>query len=326
MRPPAPNLFLVGAMKAGTTWLGARLAAHPEIHACPIKEPNHFCAELHQARREIAAAAARSGEPIEAYLARPRLAPRHHAYVAKAEDYRELFREWEGEPWLLDASTTYLSSPAAPAAIAAASPEARIIVALRDPAERAWSEFRMNRALGIAGADWRAALRREAEETARRGWPLFERYVHAGRYEGHLARWRAVFPEDRILTLEFAALRAAPERALAEVRAFLGLSAPFPPAPPEAVNVATAPRSEFLNQIVHRSGARRLAARLLPARAKAGLKAWFLPPAPPSPPPEAFRAALAAALAAPSPPGVAGADRETTPAGPGGGASGGESR
>ena len=39
---PGPNFFVVGAMKAGTTSLWKYISQHPDIFACPIKEPVYF--------------------------------------------------------------------------------------------------------------------------------------------------------------------------------------------------------------------------------------------------------------------------------------------
>ena len=37
-----PNLFCIGAMKSGTTYLTGLLAAHPEIFICSPREPCYF--------------------------------------------------------------------------------------------------------------------------------------------------------------------------------------------------------------------------------------------------------------------------------------------
>ena len=40
------NLFIVGAMKAGTTSFIETLSTHPEIYVSPVKEPHYFVNEL----------------------------------------------------------------------------------------------------------------------------------------------------------------------------------------------------------------------------------------------------------------------------------------
>lgn len=41
----APNLFIVGTSKVGTTSLYNYLKNHPEVYLSPIKEPNYFNTE-----------------------------------------------------------------------------------------------------------------------------------------------------------------------------------------------------------------------------------------------------------------------------------------
>src|SRR5947209_2003031 len=42
MRPRRPGLFVIGAMKSGTTYLNKLLGAHPEIFMCAPEEPSYF--------------------------------------------------------------------------------------------------------------------------------------------------------------------------------------------------------------------------------------------------------------------------------------------
>ena len=39
---PAPNFFIVGAAKAGTTSLHAYLSSHPQVFMSALKEPHYF--------------------------------------------------------------------------------------------------------------------------------------------------------------------------------------------------------------------------------------------------------------------------------------------
>jgi hypothetical protein len=55
MNSKNPNLFIVGAAKAGTTSLYQYLSQHPAVYMCPIKEPNFFAKDiqLEKVRPEI---------------------------------------------------------------------------------------------------------------------------------------------------------------------------------------------------------------------------------------------------------------------------------
>jgi hypothetical protein len=52
--PMAPNLFILGAAKCGTTSLHAILGQHPDIHASTEKEPTFFCWPFQKIRDPIA--------------------------------------------------------------------------------------------------------------------------------------------------------------------------------------------------------------------------------------------------------------------------------
>jgi hypothetical protein len=48
--PNRPNLFIVGAMRSGTTSLHAYLGLHPEIFMSVPKEPSYFVKEMNLAK------------------------------------------------------------------------------------------------------------------------------------------------------------------------------------------------------------------------------------------------------------------------------------
>jgi hypothetical protein len=108
-----PNLFVVGAARAGTTSLWRYLDRHPEIWMAPIKEPHFF-----------------SG-------VRPRLYPS----IADEASYLRLFAPGAGSKLRGEASPTYLSHEKVAASIKRVSPDARIVIMLRDPVERAYSSY-----------------------------------------------------------------------------------------------------------------------------------------------------------------------------------------
>jgi hypothetical protein len=118
-----PNLFLVGAMKSGTTTLYASLKRHPEVFMSAGKEPNYFIAADARPEGNIFGEAS-DEESLGIYL--------------------ELFREARGFRYAGEASTFYTRHPrfeCAAEAIHRFNPSARIIYIMRDPIERTLSHY-----------------------------------------------------------------------------------------------------------------------------------------------------------------------------------------
>lgn len=203
-----PDFFLVGAPKCGTTALYAMLGAHPEIFLSPIKEPDYFAADI---RAAIRGAYAPNGgrvfrpgdDDLEAYLA--------------------LFSGAGPNQRLGEGSVSYLASHVAPSAINGQCPDARILMVLRDPADRLFSHYAAAVASGSTGvsfSDWLAdVIRRETLDTAPIG------PVVAGRYGMNLQRYLSVFPHNRIHIIWHEDFVEDPAGAVRNVFSFLGVDA-----------------------------------------------------------------------------------------------------
>ncbi|MGE5204103.1 MAG: sulfotransferase family protein [Chlamydiota bacterium] len=100
-----PNLFIVGAPRCGTGSLWTYLRRHPEIFMSEEKELYFFDSDLRE----------KPGPSLGEYL-------RHFAGA-------------DGQKWVGEATPSYLRSRAAPAAIRQFSPEARIVIMLRNPVD-----------------------------------------------------------------------------------------------------------------------------------------------------------------------------------------------
>jgi hypothetical protein len=141
--PRVPNFFMVGAPKVGTTSLYHYLDQHPQIYMSPIKEPHFFAPEMReenfepQLRRRIN----RETRGLCEFLSGPMSEKRFGGIVEDWTDYLRLFANAIDEPVLGEASACYLWSPTAPRRIAERIPDAKILVMLRDPAERAFSQY-----------------------------------------------------------------------------------------------------------------------------------------------------------------------------------------
>ena len=150
------NLFLVGAMKAGTTSLVDILGTHTDIYVPPIKEPHYFVDALPKNIYEP------SKFYSEAYYFENNFPdPLHIAQLKNEKQYQKLYSQAGNEKYLLDASTAYLHAPEAEERIYDYNPQAKILIVLRDPMQRAFSHFKMDLALGRVTGSFENALQNE---------------------------------------------------------------------------------------------------------------------------------------------------------------------
>jgi hypothetical protein len=188
-----PNLFIIGAAKAGTTSLHHYLDLHPEVQMSPVKEPNFF-----------------SGPPGEI--------PYPAGRVASLDEYEQLFDP--AYPVRGEASVGYSNFPrrrGVPAAIRERVPAARIVYVVRDPIARILSQYQYR----VAMEGERRPLDEALEDV---GDPLSV-YLCPSRYATQLELYLEAFPPEQVLVLDHAVLLADRDTALREVFAFLGVSA-----------------------------------------------------------------------------------------------------
>ena len=214
MNGDAPRIgFLIGGVqKAGTTALARYLAGHPQL-ALPQRKEAHvfddpgFGADWDRARID--------------------------------REYARHFDAGSDDRLHGDATPIYLFHPTLVERIAAYNPAMRWIVLLRDPLERAISQYGMERARGDEHWPLWAALL--CERLRLRGhhhdWspasPLRHwSYRARGDYGRQLRTLRAHFPDAQVLVLRSTELRVSHVQVLARICAFLGVR-DFNPAPAE---------------------------------------------------------------------------------------------
>lgn len=204
-----PQVLLIGAQKAGTTSLYNYLIQHPLVLPGTRKEVRYFNAGFEQG--------------VDWY--------RSHFPLARARR----FAAGDSAPITIDASTGYLPDPNAPKRVAELLPDAKFIVLLRDPVERAWSHYRHSVRKGHESLEFGAALQAESSRlepyyrAVRAGTPPGREYSHysyvkRGRYAEQLQRWFEVFAREQFLVMAAEELFAQPSRMTNEVLAFLDLS------------------------------------------------------------------------------------------------------
>ncbi len=261
---PIPNLFLIGAPRAGTTTLYSLLDAHP-----PVKEPNFFSTDIDPARfrplfRKYLTL------PSDPFFEQDPIPKTPVMFIRDEQQYRRLFKGTGGYEWRGEASTSYMYSREAAERIRRAQPDARIIAILRDPVERTYSHYKLALRDGFVKEPFREAVEKDMK-SSEKGWGISELFVEQSRYYEQLKRYFDRFPRERIFIARFRDLREDPQRLLKGLSDFLNLSPPLsPPLYPE--NPSTKPRHPKLNHLLVRSGVRDWAGRILPERTKKAFK------------------------------------------------------
>ncbi len=193
-----PEFIIGGAPRSGTTWLYNALARHPRIYmALPVQpEPKFFLID------------ALYGKGLAHYS---------RAWFAKAPDHCVC-----GEK-----STNYLENAVTATRIHTALPNVRLIFMLRNPVDRAISNYHWSCRNGLESEDFSSALRLETSRNRTLDPALRYARPHAyfsrGLYARMLRAYFDVFSRDAILCLDFADIQRRPSALLRKVHLHLGL-------------------------------------------------------------------------------------------------------
>lgn len=208
-----PDLLIIGAMKSGTTTLFRMLCEHPGFVPPRTKEVQFF------------------NNP--------------HSFRLGSDWYRAFFPSRKrmqkisdhlGYDAVTGEATPSMSIPIYPRNAFALVPEARLIVTLRNPVDRAYSHWQhMRRQFRPEPLDFAAAIEQDLE-WARQGLVLTESnhaemarklvirsYVQRGQYAEQLERWFRFFPREQFLILNFDRWVSNPEQAANRIARFVGL-------------------------------------------------------------------------------------------------------
>lgn len=201
-----PDFLIAGVPKAGTTALHAALAPHPELFLAQVKEPKFFLSDGPPPAR---------GGPGDAQT--------YQEHVWRQSDYEALFVPAPPGASLGEATPFYLHDLDSHERIKSLIPSARLIVALRDPVDRAHSNWTHLWNAGLEPeADFLAACRAEPSRIAA-GWAPFWHYAGLGKYGEQLRHLYEHFPREQVLLLRYRELRDTPAATLDRVCEFLGV-------------------------------------------------------------------------------------------------------
>lgn len=202
-----PDFFVAGAARCGTTYLWGALRRHPGVFMPAIKEPHFFAADLD------------SGTQGEGRFR-----------VRDEAAYVRLFEGARPDQLVGEASPTTISSAVAVEAILRVSPEARMIVSLRDPVEAIASRHARWYASGFEDLDLERAIEADADRAQGRRLPrrpMFPRvfaYVGGARHGEQLERLFQRVGRERVLVLLLDEIAADPDGTIRRAARFLGLA------------------------------------------------------------------------------------------------------
>lgn len=248
---PDQFLIIVGAPKCGTTTLANWLGRRSDMVLCAQKEPRFFT---------DFAAIDWQGPVADAFV---------RTMISDENAYWRAFDNDKGATWGIDASTDYLWCETSAERIKrfAENRRVKLICILRDPVDRALSEYQHTRRDAMQTESFRESLTLE-EERRRKFWhPLFY-HVRRGSYHADLARYFELFGDDMMM-MDFAEI-ADPERCLARIADFLAL--PFEaPATADRFNASYVEASPLLSRAINSYKAKKAARTLLGERAAAAM-------------------------------------------------------
>ena len=172
--------------------------------------------------------------------------------ITDLQSYHALFDGVTTETAVGEASWTYLYRSEAPRRIQEHAPDAKFIVILRNPADRAYSHYRQNvEARRESVADFAQALEQEGARIRDNWWPEFH-YVQMGLYCAQLKRYFDAFERDQIKVFLYDDLSANPYGLLRDTFRFLNVDDTFAPKAIIRSNPTGVPKSKHLRTFLRR--------------------------------------------------------------------------
>ena len=193
----SPDFVIIGGKKCGTSSLYDLVTRHPHVEPAASKELHYFDL-LHEAE--------------------------------SAEWYRSCFpapRRVDGRWTITGEATPYMSTGGAPERMARVVPRARLIALLRNPVDRAYSDYQQVVRKGREPRPFEEAVEDENSE-----------YLIRSVYVDQLLRWSEFFDRERILVLRSEDFFEDPSETLKLVTRFLDLPS-WEPDEAEVLNKGT---------------------------------------------------------------------------------------
>ncbi|MFH1680250.1 MAG: sulfotransferase [Candidatus Eisenbacteria bacterium] len=242
-----PNFVLIGAPKCGTTSLYYYLRQHPQVYLPERKELHYF-----------------TYDHLKDLTAGPGDARTLDFACSTRAEYEAHYRGADAAAAVGDISPSYFCFPEVSRAIREELGDARIVVSVRDPIQKAFSQYMHLVRDGREDLPFHEGLLAE-EERMRRGYGFLWRYASGSLYADRIASFSEVFGRDRVKILVFEDLVRSPETVLRDLFGFLGVDPESRPDLSGVYNRSGRPRSVTVARFLSKQGVlSRWASRCVP--------------------------------------------------------------
>ena len=238
-----PNFFIVGAPRAGTTSLYEYLKITKGVYLPHFKEANYFAVSVDTDLLML-------------------------DNVKDKQEYLNLFKDVKDEVAVGDSSGLYLWDPKAAQLIHEVSPNAKIIIILRDPIQRAYSHF-----LKLVNFNQDSHPFSESIKKAAKAPPNYSgRVVDCGRYYEQVKRYFDLFGKENVRVYIYEEFFEDPRGFVKDILKFLGVDSEPPDSVGEVYNALIEPKGQIQKAIVRSNFMKKAGKKLMPKSSAASLK------------------------------------------------------
>ena len=233
------DFFIVGAPKAGTTSLFHYLDEHPEIGMSSQKEPDYFSDKDIQDRGM--------------YYGKNR--------IDTIEKYHALFDDTNSK-LKGEGSVSYLFYNNVPAKIKEYNPNAKIIIMLRNPIDRAFSHYLMDYRLGVVSNTFEDIVFKQSKH--KHASLFYQQYIKVSEYTVQIERYLDFFSTENILVIDYEDFKEDVLGVVNKTFLFLGVNQGFAPDVIKKYNTFTMPKNYLIRFVYSFVILRRLLTYIIP--------------------------------------------------------------
>ena len=233
------DFFIIGAPKAGTTSLYHYLNEHPQVEMSSQKEPDYFSDKaIHEQGM---------------YYGKNR--------VDTLDKYESLFVQKESVVYG-EGSVSYLFYDNVAEDIKKYNPNAKIIVMLRNPIERAFSHYLMDYRLGLISDSFENIIAKKSKH--KNAHLFYQQYIEVSKYGKQIQRYLDFFEKENILFIDYEDFKKNVSKTVDQVYNFLNISTEFAADINTKHNTFTMPKNKVIRFVYSFVFLRKLLAFLFP--------------------------------------------------------------